>query len=164
MVKKKIKKKKEALTTSRMIHEILVGQLSIPLYQIVNDKAFSKYTMLDRPDLLISNVEYDIDKDNEDEYIKNLVAYAEVKDNCKVNDNEWKNAYNQAIKKSKSLNMPYFIVTNCNVVYFYNAHNGNEIELNGNPIREFQDLDILNLILNELRKDKNLINISTEGD
>lgn len=165
MVKKNKKvKKKEALSVSRLINEILVLQLRIPLYQIVNDKTFSKYTVLDRPDLLISNVEYDINKDNEDEYVKNLVAYAEVKDNCKVADKDWNDAYNQAVKKSKALNIPYFIVTNCNVVYFYNAFNGVELKLNGNPIREFQDLDILNLILNKLKKDNTLTNITTDGD
>lgn len=165
MAKKSKKvKKKEALSVSRLINEILVSQLRIPLYQIVNDKTFTKYTVLDRPDLLISNVEYDISKDNEDEYIKNLVAYAEVKDNCKVGDKDWNDAYQQAVKKAKALNIPYFIVTNCNVVYFYNVLNGKELKLNGNPIREFQDLDILNLIMNRLRKDSEIININTDGD
>lgn len=157
-------KKKEALSVSRLINEILVSQLRIPLYQIVNDKTFTKYTVLDRPDLLISNVEYDTSKDNEEEYIKNLVAYAEVKDNCKVGDKDWKDAYKQAVKKAKALDIPYFIVTNCNVAYFYNVLNGKELRLNNNPIREFQDLDILNLIVNELRKNADITNINTDGD
>ncbi|MDK0627801.1 N-6 DNA methylase [Clostridium perfringens] len=162
--KKKVKKKKEALTVTRLINEILVGQLNIPLHQIVNDKTFTEYTMLDRPDLLISNIKYDIDKDNEDEYIKNLVAYAEVKDNCKIDDSDWKDGYNQATKKANALNIPYFIVTNCNVAYFYNTKTGDELKLNGNPIREFQDLDILNLILNKLKENNQITDIVTDGD
>lgn len=158
------KKKKEALNVTRLINEILITQLRIPLYQIVNDKTFSKYTFMDRPDLLISNVAYDIVNDNEDEYIKNLVAYAEVKDNCKVDDKDWKDAFSQGMKKSKDLSMPYFIVTNCNIAYFYNSKNGLELKLNGNPIREFQDLDVLNLILKKLQKNNDLININTDAD
>jgi len=79
-----VKKKQEALTVNRLINEILVGQLSIPLRQIVNDTSFAKYTGSQRPDLLISEFEYD--GTNDDQYIKNLVAYAEVKDNCTVDD------------------------------------------------------------------------------
>ena len=48
------KKKREALTVNRLIHEVLVGQLSIPLRQIVNDTSFSAWTGIKRPDLLIS--------------------------------------------------------------------------------------------------------------
>jgi len=54
-----VKKKQEALTVNRLINEVLVGQLSIPLRQIVNDTSFEKYTGSKRPDLLISEFEYD---------------------------------------------------------------------------------------------------------
>ena len=70
------RKKNEALNVTRLITEILTKQLNIPLYHIVNDKVFKKYTYMDRPDLLISNVPYDSLCDNEEEYIQNLVAYA----------------------------------------------------------------------------------------
>ena len=43
-------RKREALTVTRLIHEVLVGQLSIPLRQIVNDTTFQKYTGSKRPD------------------------------------------------------------------------------------------------------------------
>ncbi|WP_337050694.1 HsdM family class I SAM-dependent methyltransferase [Priestia megaterium] len=160
----KKKRKQEALTVTRLINEILIGQLRIPLHQIVNDKTFTNYTFMKRPDLLISNIGYDIVNDNEDEYIANLVAYAEIKDNCSLGDKEWQDAYNQGLEKSKKLGMPYFIVTNCDVVYFYNNSNGQEIKLNGNPIREFQNIDILNLINKRLQKDRNLTNITTNVD
>ncbi|MBW4862709.1 MAG: SAM-dependent methyltransferase [Paeniclostridium sp.] len=163
-LKKKTKKKQEALTVTRLINEILVSQLKIPLHQIVNDKTFTKYSMLKRPDLLISNVPYDLVANNEDEYIKNLVAYAEVKDNCKVDDKDWKDAYNQGMEKSKLLDIPYFIVTNCNIVYFFNSKTGKELRLNGNPIREFQDLDVLNLIVNKLKKNNEIEDIKTDAD
>ena len=155
------RKKNEALNVTRLITEILTKQLNIPLYHIVNDKVFKKYTYMDRPDLLISNVPYDSLCDNEEEYIQNLVAYAEIKDNCKVDDKDWKDAYQQGMKKSKFLHMPYFIVSNCNVAYFYNVATGNEICLNGNPIREFLDLDMLNIILKRLQKNNTLENIDT---
>jgi type I restriction enzyme M protein len=84
------KKKQEALSVNRLINEVLVGQLSIPFRQIVNDISFSKYTGAKRPDLLISEFEYD--GKNDEQFIKNLVAYAEVKDNCSVDDSDWVDA------------------------------------------------------------------------
>ena len=67
------KKKEEALTVQRFINEVLVGQLSIPLRQIVNDTTFSKYTFLKRPDLLVSEFVYDQGTKNETQFIDNLV-------------------------------------------------------------------------------------------
>lgn len=158
------KKKQEALTIQRFIHAILVNQLSIPIKQIVNDTTFSKYTGSKRPDLLISEFEYDIQKKNEDQFIKNLVAYAEAKDDCSVGDAYWQDAFNQGTRKALQLRLPYFIVTNCKTTIFYNAATGKEIKLNGNPLREFQTIDILRLIKNRLTKDPSLENILTNVD
>ncbi len=158
------KKKQEALNVTRLINEVLVSQLSIPLRQIVNDTAFSEYTFLDRPDLLISEFEYDKDLMNEDEFIKNLVAYSEIKDNCAIDDRDWKDAKKQGSKKAVLLKLPYYIVTNCKHTIFYNVKTGKEIELNGNPIREFQTIDILRLIKNKLKKNPDLGNILTNVD
>lgn len=159
-----MKKKQEALTVTRFIHEVLVSQLSIPLKQIVNDTTFMQYTGSKRPDLLISEYEYDLETKNDDEFIENLVAYAEAKDDCSVGDADWVNAYKQGLKKAPELNLPYFIITNCKTTKFYNATNGDEIKLNGNPIREFQTIDILRLIKNRLRKNPKLDNILTNVD
>lgn len=157
--------KREALNVSRLIHDILVGQLSIPIRQIVNDSTFASYTGSKRPDLLISEFEFDIEKNNEKQFIENLVAYAEVKDpSCVVEDKDWKDGINQGKLKSKKLNLPYFIVTNCKTTVFYNSKNGNEIRLNNNPIREFQTIDILRLIKNRLGKDFSIYNIKTNVD
>lgn len=159
-----MKKKQEALTVTRFIHEILVSQLSIPLKQIVNDTTFSQYTGSNRPDLLISEFEYDLTKKNDNDFISNLVAYAEAKDDCSVGDANWMNAYEQGLKKAPKLNLPYFIVTNCRTTIFYNAKNGKEIKLNENPIREFQTIDILRLIKNKLKKEPDIDNILTNVD
>ncbi|MBI2523558.1 N-6 DNA methylase [Candidatus Woesearchaeota archaeon] len=156
------KKKREALTVTRLINEVLVGQLSIPLRQIVNDTSFSKYTGSERPDILIS--EFEFDGTNEEQFIKNLVGYSEVKDECTFNDTDWKDAIKQGKGKSKKLGLPYFIVTNCKKSVFYNSETGKEITLNKNPIREFQTIDILRLIKNRLKKDKKLDNIQTNVD
>lgn len=137
------KGKREALSVSRLINEVLVAQLSIPFRQIVNDTTFSKYTGSKRPDLLISEFEYD--GTNDDQYIKNLVAYAEAKDDCKVDDKDWKDALNQGKIKAPKLGLPYFIVTNCKTTYFYNAKTLKQLTLNGNPIREFQTIDEISL-------------------
>lgn len=155
-------KKQEALSVNRLINEILVDQLSIPFRQIVNDTAFSKYTGSKRPDILIS--EYEYDGTNEDQYIANLIAYAEAKDNCIVDDKDWKDAIAQGKDKAKKLNLPYFIVTNCKTTYFYNAETLEQIWLNGNPIREFQTIDIYRLIKNRLKKDSTLTSITTNVD
>jgi type I restriction-modification system DNA methylase subunit len=156
------KKKREALTVTRLINEVLVNQLNIPLRQIVNDTSFEKYTGSKRPDLLISEVEFD--GKNEEQFIRNLVAYAEVKDNCSVYDKDWNDAIKDGNKKSKKLELPYFIVTNCKTSIFYNTHTGKEIKLNNNPIREFQTIDIFRLIKNRLKKQPSLDNIKTNVD
>lgn len=158
--------KKEALTVARFINEILVSQLKIPFNNIVNDTTFTEYTGSERPDLLISEVAYDLEKRNDNEFIKNLIAYAEAKDDCKVDDKDWKDAYKQGLKKSKKekLDVPFFIVTNCKESRFYNSSTGKELKLNNNPIREFQNLDILRLINKRLKKDSSLENIKTTQD
>ena len=140
------KKKQEALTIRRFISDVLVEQLNIPNKNIVNDTTFKKYTKSDRPDLLISEKPYDLKKQNDFEYISNLIAYAEAKDDCVIDSKDWKDAIKQGNKKSKNLKIPYYIVTNCKVSYFYNSKNGKELKLNGSPIREFQALDILRII------------------
>lgn len=155
-------KKKEALSVSRLINEVLVAQLSIPFRQIVNDTTFSKYTGSKRPDILISEFEYD--GTNDDQYIKNLVAYAEAKDDCKVDDKDWKDALKQGKIKAPKLGLPYFIVTNCKTTYFYNAKTLKQLTLNGNPIREFQTIDIYRLIKNKLTANPNLDAINTNVD
>jgi len=156
------KRKMEALTVQRLISEVLVTQLSIPSRQIVNDTTFAQYTQSKRPDLLIS--EFEFDGKNDDQFIKNLVAYAEVKDNCSVDDADWMDALSQGQEKSEKLDLPYFIVTNCKTSVFYNASTLKEITLNKNPIREFHTIDILRLIKNRLKKDPSLENIQTNVD
>lgn len=155
-------KKQEALSVSRLITEVLVAQLSIPFRQIVNDTTFTKYTGSKRPDILISEFEYD--GTNDEQFIKNLVAYAEAKDDCKTDDKDWKDALKQGKIKAPKLGLPYFIVTNCKVAYFYNAKTLKQLTLNGNPIREFQTIDIYRLIKNKLLADPDLDAISTNVD
>lgn len=155
-------RKREALTVTRLINEVLVGQLSIPLRQIVNDTSFEKYTGSKRPDILIS--EFEFDGKNDDHFIKNLVAYAEVKDNCVVDDVDWKDALQQGQTKSQKLGLPYFIVTNCRTSVFYNTSTLGQITLNKNPIREFQTIDILRLVKNRLAKTPELRDIQTNVD
>jgi type I restriction-modification system DNA methylase subunit len=159
---KRVTKKQEAVTVTRFIHEVLVGQLGIPIRQIVNDTTFANYTGSKRPDLLVSEFEYDPVTRNESEFIENLVAYAEAKDDCKTDDSDWKEALTQGWLKAPKLKLPYFIVTNCRTTIFYNSRTKREIGLNGNPIREFQTIDILRLIKNKLRKDPSLHDIVTD--
>jgi len=156
------KKKQEALTVTRLINEVLVNQLSIPLRQIVNDISFAKYTGSKRPDLLISEFEYT--GENDEQFIKNLVAYAEVKDKCSLGDKDWEDAKKQAKNKSKKLGMLFYIITNCKTSVFYNRNTEDEITLNSNPIREFQTIDILRLIKHRLKKNPLLNNIRTNVD
>ena len=159
-----VKKKQEALTVNRLINEVLVGQLGIPLRQIVNDTSFEKYTGSKRPDLLISEFEYDSVRKNDDQFINNLVAYAEAKDDCPIDSFDWLDAIKQGSIKAPKLNLPYFIVTNGKTSIFYNAKTENEIKLNGNPIREFQTIDIFRLIKKQLSKNPELDNIITNID
>ena len=156
------RRKHEALTVLHLIHEVLAGQLSIPLHQIVNDSTFEKYTGTKRPDLLIS--EFEFDGSNDDQFIENLVAYAEVKDNASLNDRDWRDALEQGKQKAPKRKLPYFIVTNCKMPVFYNAQTLKAITLNKNPIREFQTIDILRLIKNRLKKKPRLADIQTNVD
>ena len=163
MNRREREKKAEALLVQRFISDILVSQLSISSKQIVNDTTFVKYTGSKRPDLLISEEEYKTPQDTE-KFIKNLVAYAEVKDNCSVNDKDWKDALKQGKEKAEKLNLPFFIITNCKTSIFYNTNNLKEIVLNTNPIREFQTIDIFRLIKNKLQKEPDSNNIITNVD
>ena len=158
----KRRNKKEALAVTRLIHEVLVNQLSIPFRQIVNDSNFSKYTGTERPDLLVS--EFGYDGTNDDQFIANLVGYAEVKDKCAIGDAEWRDALAQGQKKTRKLNLPYFIVTNCSSSIFYNATTLEELTLNKNQIREFQTIDILRLIKSRLGTNPKLSDIQTNVD
>lgn len=156
--------KQEALTIGRFINEVLIQELNIPLKQIVNDTRFDKYTHSKRPDLLISEIEYDTNKKNDTQFIENLVAYAEAKDDSTVLDSYWRDAVYQGKTKAQKLNLPYFIITNCKTSIFYNSKTGTEIRLNNNPIREFQTLDVLRLIKNKITKNPELDNIVTNVD
>ena len=100
--------KREALVVMRLITEVLIDQLHIPSRQIVNDVAFSKYTGAKRPDLLISELQYDRQKENDEQYIQNILAYAEVKDNCSIGDSELGRCKNARIQKSTQPKTPLF--------------------------------------------------------
>lgn len=150
--------KQEALSVGRLINEVLVEQLGIPFRNIVNDTTFSNYTGSKRPDILISNYEYD--GTNNEQYIENLVAYAEAKDTtCIVGDNDWKDAIRQGKEKAPKLGLPFFGVTNCKSTFFYNIKTGNRISLNGNLIYEFQTLDVFRIIKNRLKENPDQDNI-----
>ena len=143
------KQRKEALSVQRLINEVLVQTLGVPLHNIVNDATFTKYTDFQRPDILISNVAYlnnPGDTRNENDFINNLICYAEAKDiSCKVDDADWKDAIRQGKKKAPKLGLSYFAVTNCSITYFYNL-DGQRLSLNGNPITEFQTMDVMRIM------------------
>lgn len=156
--------RREALVVTRFIIDVLVNQLSIPLKQIVNDTTFAQYTGSRRPDLLISEFEHNIDQRDDARFIKNLVAYAEVKDGAVIGDQDWLDAIDQGKEKAPKLNLPYFAVTNCKSTIFYNAMTCKKIKLNNNPIQEFQTIDILRLIKNKLKQNPDHDNILTNVD
>ena len=159
----KSKKKQEALSVGRLINEVLISQLGMSIKQIVNDTTFSAYTKSDRPDILISNVEYD--GTNSTKFISNLVCYAEAKDiSCKVEDSDWQDAYAQGLKKAPLLKLPFFGVTNCKTTYFYNVATGNKLTLNGNLISEFQTLDVFRIIRKYLSENPKSDNIKMGAD
>lgn len=147
--KKESKQRKEALSVQRLINEMLVQTLGIPSHNIVNDAAFSRYTDSQRPDILISNVAYlnnPGDTRNEEDFISNLICYAEAKDiSCKVDDADWKDAIRQGREKAPKLGLSYFAVTNCSITYFYNL-DGRRLSLNGSPITEFQTMDVMRIM------------------
>ena len=143
------KQRKDALSVQRLINEVLVQTLGIPSHNIVNDAAFSRYTDSQRPDILISNVAYlnnPGDIRNEEDFINNLICYAEAKDiSCKVDDADWKDAIRQGMEKAPKLGLSYFAVTNCSITYFYNL-DGRRLSLNGSPITEFQTMDVMRIM------------------
>lgn len=150
--------KKEALSVSRLIAEVLVEQLGIPFRNIVNDTTFASYTGSKRPDLIISNIEYT--GDNDEAYIHNLLCYVEAKDpSCNIDDCEWKDAYKQCLEKSRKLGVPFFGVTNCRTTYFYNGTTGERLKLNGNLISEFQTLDVFRIIRKKLKEEPSLSDV-----
>lgn len=159
----KKKQKKEALSVGRLINEVLVDQLGIPFRNIVNDSTFSSYTGSQRPDIMISNIEYT--GSNDTDYIKNLLCYVEAKDTtCIVGDREWQDAFTQGLTKAPKLGIPFFGVTNCRTTYFYNVENGERLKLNGNLISEFQTLDVFRIIRKKLKGNPSLTNIKMGVD
>jgi type I restriction-modification system DNA methylase subunit len=153
------KTKKEALSVTRLITEVLINQLGIPFDQIVNDTTFKKYTGSDRPDLLISNVGYD---KGQDAFVNNLLCYVEAKDpSCNFNDKDWKNAFDQGMKKAPKLKLPFFGVTNCHRTNFYNVTDGSMLTLNGNIISEFQTLDVFRIVKQKLLESPHISDIKT---
>jgi len=61
---------------------------------------FKEYTGIKRPDILISEVEFE--DSNEDSFIKNLVCYAEAKDGCSIDDKDWKDAIRQGKENQRN--------------------------------------------------------------
>ena len=157
-------RKQEALVTRFFIDEILVDKLGFSKNQIINDTTFKDYTDSKRPDLLISEIEYNTKVKNDTDFIENLVAYAEVKDASIIDDSGWNEAKKKGKEKAKSLKMPFYIVTNTQISVFYNTKTGREIYLNNNTIREFQIIDIFRLIKGQLNKNPNLYNIITNAN
>lgn len=159
----KKQQKKEALSVSRLIQEVLIGQMGISNRNIVNDTSFSKYTGSKRPDIMISNVEYN--GKNDEEYIKNLLCYVEAKDSsCNIDDSDWKDAFNQGMGKAPKLGIPFFGVTNCRTTHFYNTKTGKRLRLNGNLISEFQTLDVFRVMKKKLTENPNMDNIRVGVD
>ena len=155
--------KKEALSVVRLINEVLVQQLGIPLHNIVNDTTFISHTGTKRPDLMISNIEYT--GQNDTEYIQNLLCYVEAKaTSCNVDDKDWQDAYAQGMQKAPKLGIPFFGVTNCRTTYFYNTIKGEKLKLNGNLISEFQTLDVFRIIRKKLNENPGLIDIKMGVD
>lgn len=155
--------KKEALTTRLFITEILEKTLEIPTKNIVNDTTFAAFTGNKRPDLLISEIPYNLK--NDQDFIDKLVAYGEIKDpSCKIGDKDWKDAIKQGNAKSLKLNMPYYIITNLSTSYYYNSKTGKELKLNGNPIRDFLSLELLKYIKTYLNKNEDSNNIIVNSD
>ena len=99
----KAKGKQNGYVCVSNVHMIMEGNDDPNFRQIVNDSTFSMYTGSKRPDILISEFEFDAEKNNEKQFIENLVAYAEAKDNCVVGDKDWHDAINQGKIKSKKL-------------------------------------------------------------
>ena len=161
----KNKSKKEALSVSRLINEILVSQLGIPLRNIINDASLHSYTGLKRPDLLISNIEYDLTLKNDSDFVSNLLCYAEIKDpTCIIGSSDWKNAFKQGMEKAPKLKMPFFAITNCHTTYFYNSKTGKQISINGKIISEFQTLDIFRIIKKKISDNPDIFDIQIGVD
>lgn len=159
--------KQEALKTTRLISEKLTLELGIPSSNIVNDTTFSEYTGTQRPDLLISTNQYNPNSKNQkkekDHFIKGVVFYCEIKDDCSLYDENWKDAERQALDKSKKLNLPYYAISNLKITKFFNLK-GQELSLNNEPISDFKDLNVLKTIYKALSQNNSLTNIGTDSE
>ena len=151
--------KHEADVTRVFINEILIDKLGYTTRQIVTDATFKEYTGSARPDILISELEYDNHKENNRKFIENLVAYAEVKIDSLVDDFNWKEGKRKGKEKAKKLKIPFYIITNTKTSIFYNTLTNKKIKLNNNIIKEFQTIDIFRLINTQLKNDNTLSNI-----
>lgn len=96
---------------------------------------------------------------NKKGFERNIIALIEAKHrNSTVGDLDWKDAMEQGKEKAQKENLDFYIVTNCtSEVRFYNAHNDEEIKLDGKVITRFQPLDILQKIDAQIDEDTSYV-------
>lgn len=103
-----------------------------------------------RGDVWISAV-----KQGDSDFEKNIIALIEAKHrNTTIGDIEWRNAMKQGREKGARQGLNYYVVTNCRSDFrYYNAHNDEEIFLDGKVLIKPISLDVLKKIQTQVNKD-----------
>lgn len=88
-----------------------------------------------RGDLWVSRARHDAAN-----FESRIVALIECKDRqCAIDDTDWQDAHTQGMRKATLQELNSFFVTNTDgLTRCYNAHNGEEVSLDGQAISDFQ--------------------------
>ncbi|WP_432740155.1 N-6 DNA methylase [Staphylococcus equorum] len=89
------------------------------------------------------------------DFEKGIVGLIEAKHRkTNIGDMNWRDAMKQGKEKANNQGLAYYIVTNCKgSTRYYNAHNDEEIILDGKVITEFVELEILQKIQSQVNED-----------
>lgn len=151
MVKKTLKKEE----TNDIVQYLLpqLESLDIPRENCKIDVTTEK-SEKKRGDVWVSLKKYR-DKDFEG----NIIALIEAKHkNATIGDIDWRNAMYQGKEKALKQKLNYYIITNCRTEFrYYNAHNDEEIILDGKILIKLVSLEILQKIQSQISPENSYV-------
>ncbi|MDD5473174.1 MAG: N-6 DNA methylase [Candidatus Methanoperedens sp.] len=91
-------------------------------------------------------------KQNERKFEENIIALIEAKHKkAIIGDMDWRDAMRQGKEKATKQGLHYYIVTNCTDEFrFYNAHNDEEILLDGKALTKLVTIEVLQKIQSQV--------------
>jgi type I restriction-modification system DNA methylase subunit len=94
---------------------------------------------------------------------KNIIGLIEAKHkNATIGDMEWRDAMRQGKEKALKQNLNYYIVTNCKSNFrIYNAHNDEEIWVDGKILTKIESMEVLKKIQSQVSSENSYVTHKT---